>query len=372
MKLTIACVQINLRRASIDANRQRILQLLAACPRVPDLVVLPELAVTGYHYRSRELITPYLDDYAADKLRDEQLLPLQGKLLSLAQEISLKYQCFTLMGYPEKLNQHIYNLAALVAPNGRLLHNYRKLFLYDADYEFGCEENPDRGFRAVDIIFDKEFYLNRNPDKFYPSTRTNIGICMDLNPYKFTAPFTAWEFANACYQQQSTLILCLMAWLLPKSPLIVPNISDDDKLAQGHQLERRYFGNDVVSKDHINTDTDHLAMVVDTTANDEADEQLFIPQQPNVLTLNYWVLRFFPFLTFGRRQGAHYFDRATVVCCNRVGVEDDVMYTGTSLIFQFGPLPIELIHHDYRNPLVQLRGCMGQGEEGVLLREVAL
>lgn len=40
-----------------------------------------------------------------------------------------------------------------------------------------------------------------------------LGICMDLNPYEFTAPFTAYEFAQFHRTSSSSLLLCAMNWL---------------------------------------------------------------------------------------------------------------------------------------------------------------
>lgn len=369
MKLTIACVQLNSRRASIDANASKILHIIALAAKPPDMIVLPELALTGYHYRTAELIRPYLDNYVADIARHKAGEPVVGRSLGLAQYISQKYRCFTIMGYPEIHQEKVYNLAVVVAPNGDFIHNYRKLFLYDADYEFGCEENPEKGFRAVDLVLDKEYYLDRQPDKVYPTITTNIGICMDLNPYKFEAPFTAFEFAKSCYQQKVQLIICPMAWLSPKSPLIIPNIGDSEKLERGEALAAAHWGGaQLLTTGEI----DHSAFIAEVTREDEDDIQPFVPSLPLVSTANYWVLRFFPFLKFGNHQPLHYFDRVTAVCCNRVGVEDDTMYGGTSMIMQFAPTPHELIRHNFLNPLVTLRGCLGQGEEGMLLRDVEL
>lgn len=43
--------------------------------------------------------------------------------------------------------------------------------------------------------------------------KVTLGICMDLSPYKFEAPFTAFELAKFTRAQGSQLLLCSMAWL---------------------------------------------------------------------------------------------------------------------------------------------------------------
>ncbi|CAG8749027.1 2841_t:CDS:2, partial [Acaulospora morrowiae] len=59
-----------------------------------------------------------------------------------------------------------------------------------------ADEGP--GFKAIDV----------------PGLgKVGFGICMDINPYKFTAPFDAYEFTNFHLQQKTDIILCSMAWL---------------------------------------------------------------------------------------------------------------------------------------------------------------
>jgi protein N-terminal amidase len=39
------------------------------------------------------------------------------------------------------------------------------------------------------------------------------GICMDINPYKFEAPWTAYEFANHALSSEAEIVVVSMAWL---------------------------------------------------------------------------------------------------------------------------------------------------------------
>lgn len=43
--------------------------------------------------------------------------------------------------------------------------------------------------------------------------QVGLGICMDINPYKFKADFYDYEFANYHLEQSTDIILCSMAWL---------------------------------------------------------------------------------------------------------------------------------------------------------------
>jgi len=60
---------------------------------------------------------------------------------------------------------------------------------------------------------------------------------MDINPYRFEAPFTDFEFANFHREQQSNIILCSMAWLSKKDDedAIENDSSEEDpSSASGH------------------------------------------------------------------------------------------------------------------------------------------
>jgi protein N-terminal amidase len=98
---------------------------------------------------------------------------------------------------------------------------------------------------------------------------------MDLNPWEFKAPFSAYEYANYILKNDITLILIPMAWLHPRSQPL-----DNDKL-------------------------------------------------PCHQTLQYWIDRLTPLIDDETLR--------TVVTCNRTGQEDGgAVYAGTSCALQFG------------------------------------
>lgn len=355
MKLKIACVQINPKIGHVESNIKKVQQILGKLHGV-DLVMLPEFAITGYNFPDRKAIEPYLEFTAS------------GRSTQLAKEILTKFECFTMIGYPEKDKEqdyNIYNSAVLTAPNGSVLYNYRKTFLYDTDVAFGCQENPDKQFTPLRLVLDKEYYLNKQPNKEYPAVTTNFGICMDINPYQFTAPFNKFEMSLACFANKATLILCPMAWLSTKSPSISES---GDKTHQSEMYEQKFFSHnnapaynvEAISRDNY---SNHLV------EQHELHDKPFVPQNPDYSTINYWILRFFPFLNHPNNQLAKYYKSVTVVACNRVGIESDVLYGGSSSIFQFSDTPGNY-EVDNRNPSVVVKGSLGQGEEGVLVREI--
>lgn len=89
-----------------------------------DLIILPEMALTGYVYDNKEEIIKFCEVY-----NDES----ETITFKLGKYLSLKYDCYTLIGYPEKKEDQLYNSAALFDRSGCLLKNFRKHFLYETD-----------------------------------------------------------------------------------------------------------------------------------------------------------------------------------------------------------------------------------------------
>ena len=69
----------------------------------------------------------------------------------------------------------------VIDPNGKLLLNYSKHFLYETDKKF-CR--PGNKFKTVSIKTKKGFNL-----------KIGIGICMDINPHEFR-DYSLYELAN--------------------------------------------------------------------------------------------------------------------------------------------------------------------------------
>ena len=360
MRFRVACVQINPIFGQVEANVKKVKQLVSNLNNV-DLVMLPELALTGYNFSSRSAIEPFLE------------LKKEGASSKIAANILKRLKCFTLIGYPEReeagQDYRIYNSAILTAPDGNFLFNYRKTHLYDTDVEFGCSENPDRNFSGLEMVLDKEYYLNRRPEKNYKKVHVAFGICMDLNPYQFNAPFNKYEMALACLANNSQLILCPMAWLSTKSPSLV-DAEDSTKKAHSEDLQKEFFSSDQVSSTEYNMEPSPLDnFPYSLKEEQEASNRPFTPEVPEYSTISYWILRFFPFLShFGNPLSKNY-HKVHMIACNRVGLEKDVLFGGSSSIIQFRNVQGN-DHIDNRNPSVVVKGSLGQGLEGVLMREI--
>jgi len=97
---------------------------------------------------------------------------------------------------------------------------------------------------------------------------------MDLNPYKFEAPWNAWEFAYHVLHREANLVILSMAWLTLDEP-------------------RPYSR---------------------------------FPNEPDMQTLSYWLSRLEPII---RDESV---GEIIVVFANRTGSEDEVLYAGTSAV----------------------------------------
>ncbi|KAH9205970.1 carbon-nitrogen hydrolase [Leptodontidium sp. 2 PMI_412] len=247
----------------IDNNLNRADAVLSkANPQNLDLLVLPELAFSGYNFKSLQHISPYLE-------------PTTAGITSLwARTTALKYECVVTVGYPEKVDvtpkwpasPEYYNSAITVNADGETIANYRKSFLYYAD-ETWALEGPDGFFDGeIDGLGNVAMGICKWPTKSFER--------MDLNPYKFEAPWSAWEFAYHILHKQANLVILSMAWLTRENA-------------------RSYSRS---------------------------------PKEPDMETLSYWLARLEPLIR-AESEGE-------IICvfANRTGTEDEAVYAGTSAV----------------------------------------
>ena len=153
------------------------------------------------------------------------------------------------VGYPERtITTPVknYNSLVTVSPEGNIVATYRKSFLYYTDETWASE--GDKGFFHGDL------------GSLGPAC---MGICMDINPYRFQTSWTAYEFAKHCAESRTPLIVLSMAWLTQLTP---------DELSSQAQL-------------------------------------------PDMETLAYWIERFVPIMQAERA------DEVVLVLANRCGLE---------------------------------------------------
>ncbi|KAK4047718.1 hypothetical protein OIV83_005226 [Microbotryomycetes sp. JL201] len=186
-QVQVACLQLSPVFKDVRASQRRadayVDQLRAGSL---DMLVLPELAFTGYCFDSRQEIEPWLED------------PDSGETFKWASKTAMRLLCYVFVGFPERArNGKAFNSMLIVGPDGQLVSVYRKHFLYTTD-ESWAEEGP--GFATV------ELNLPARPQATSRQVKVCPAICMDLNPHQFTAPFCAFELARHAVEQQVDLI----------------------------------------------------------------------------------------------------------------------------------------------------------------------
>ena len=191
-RMRIAILQTSPSLGAVQQNIARATSLLTNVPREPslDLIILPELAFTGYNFQTPEQIRPFVETRMESPSRE------------WAKHVAKDFACSVLVGLPTQENDARYNTATLVNSTGDIVHEYHKHHMFSTDYSWGCQAGPGFTFTTLQIDGRK--------------IRTTIGICMDLNPWEYIASQTAYEFANYILRNDIQLILIPMAWLYPE------------------------------------------------------------------------------------------------------------------------------------------------------------
>lgn len=129
---------------------------------------------------------------------------------------------------------------------------------------------------------------------------------MDLNPQDFVEPWEKYEFANFCKDNDTELVIVSTAWL----------------------------------------------------THDPAEEVAETGYEPHDSTLKYWVARLQPLYTNLKIDGGESpkkTRRTVFVACNRVGVEGNAVYAGTSTVLEM------------EKGLVRVHGIAGKGSEEMVI-----
>lgn len=149
-----AAIQFKPSKGDPSGSRERLLDLAWASSEPLDLLVLPEMATSGYVFAERAEILPLTE-------------PARGPSFQAFREVARGRKCWVVAGYPERDGERLFNSAMVIDPAGELAFNYRKTLLYDADTVWALP--GDSGYRA----FSTE------------GGRFGVGICMDLNDPRF-------------------------------------------------------------------------------------------------------------------------------------------------------------------------------------------
>lgn len=261
------------------------------------LGVLNFVLLLGYNHPSLQAIAPFLEPTAA------------GPSTKWAARTAKRLKCTVAVGYPEAAeggnyntiyDRHIsaedgtiaYNSLVFVSAAGDVVAHYRKSFLYYTDETWAKEGS---GFWAGVLPVGGSGQ----------QVKAAAGICMDINPYKFESPWTAYEFGNHAREARAKVVVLSMAWLTRLSA-------------------------------------------------EEMSSQVMVPDQA---TTQYWIDRLSPL--FGP-QGAE--EESLVIFANRAGEEGtdprlgDIRYAGSSCVMGMT-----------KGEKVRIWDIFGRAQEGVLM-----
>ena len=114
------------------------------------LIVLPELALSGYVFRSRDELAGVAE-------------PPDGRTAALVASLSAAHGCVLVAGFPEQDGDQVHN-SAVIADQGEVLGIYRKAHLWDAEKELFAPGDgaplvvdTSAGRVGVMICYDAEF-----------------------------------------------------------------------------------------------------------------------------------------------------------------------------------------------------------------------
>lgn len=121
MSITAAYLQYEVAFGNWSLNAATVRRLLADGPEF-DLLVLPELAFSGYDFRDRDELRAHAEPFH------------DGPTADLLRELADKRNAVIVAGYAEHAPEGCYNSAMLVCPDGTA-HNYRKIHLFNREQD---------------------------------------------------------------------------------------------------------------------------------------------------------------------------------------------------------------------------------------------
>lgn len=117
--------------------REQLRELLMRAKGV-ELVVCPEMAISGYVFDSADEIAPHTE--AAD-----------GATYSMLAECAIELGAWIVCGIAERDGDALYNSALTVAPSGELVSCYRKVLLFEQDKTW-AQRGTERSLIATNTL----------------------------------------------------------------------------------------------------------------------------------------------------------------------------------------------------------------------------
>jgi predicted amidohydrolase len=119
----------------VSKNLKKVVSVLSNIEA--DLIVLPELAFTGYYFRDRKEVMQHAEDPTKSSSIDS--------LIALCREKKF----YLVSGFTEKRKDKCFNSSVLIGPEG-LIHLYRKLHLFNT--EKNCFDEGDTPLQVNTVM----------------------------------------------------------------------------------------------------------------------------------------------------------------------------------------------------------------------------
>ena len=111
------------------ARRQLLVLVRQAAIQGANVIVCPEMAVSGYVFDSAEEIRPFCETS-------------NGPTFEALSPIAQEYQCWIVCGFAEiGEDGRLYNSALVIGSSGNLVACYRKILLYELDEVWATSGN---------------------------------------------------------------------------------------------------------------------------------------------------------------------------------------------------------------------------------------
>lgn len=189
--------------AEVAANVKRAIALVdKAISMKSDLIVLPELAFTGYCYLSEDEAMS-----ASEKMN--------GPTYKILSEYAKSGDCYIAYGFVENRDGTLYNSCNLIGPDGDILVNYHKINLFGNDFlwaKSGSSAPPiiNTPFGTLSTIVCRDIRLRipkniprLGTDTFFPKTPRILAACTNWGKGGF--PSNTWM--DLCSDHHTTLVL---------------------------------------------------------------------------------------------------------------------------------------------------------------------
>lgn len=195
----VATIQFRPIFKDVQGNLRRLArQTIEAAKAGAKLIVLPELALTGYSFMNgaeaaafAEVISEFRPDVA------------RGTSMAVFYAIAKKYQCYIVWGLVEKDrgSGNLFNSQVLMCPDGSF-ESYRKINHFSADFLWATEGRANPPIRRI-VVDDKVIKVgllicrdirdkkDDNWKSFYEPGDADI-VCLSANWGDGGFPATAW------------------------------------------------------------------------------------------------------------------------------------------------------------------------------------